>query len=173
MEIVYSLENFSPYKASPILGDEKQKVFENKLSIRKKRKTIFTRPPKILLVEDNAIIQKVNIAMLTNLGCEVDIADNGLKAVSMFGNGYDLIFMDVGLPELDGISATKSIRRNESKNKPNIIVVLTAFGDTVEKKCLDAGANGFYTKPLLQNDLLEVLMYWLSPLLNNNNTNLN
>ncbi|MFU8797411.1 MAG: response regulator [Gammaproteobacteria bacterium] len=173
MENVYSLADFNDYKFLPSLTDTKQKTFKKKLSRQTKSKTLFSRPPKILLVEDNIIIQKVNIAMLTNLGCEVDLADNGLKAVSMFKNGYDLIFMDVGLPELDGISATKVIRCNEPKNRPNIIAVLTAFGDTVEKKCLDAGANGLYTKPLLQNDLLEVLKYWLPHLLKTNNTALN
>jgi CheY-like chemotaxis protein len=136
-----------------------------------KKLKLFISPPKILLVEDNLMLQTVFEDMLSFLGCKIDIAEDGYEAVAMANKKiYDVIFMDIGLPRLDGIGATKAIRSQELRQHRNIIVALTAYGDAVAKECEEAGVNDFYTKPVLLDDLTRILKHWLPHLLIPNNT---
>lgn len=107
---------------------------------------------KILLVEDTPVAQmlcKKTISMIENTVC--DIADDGDKAFeARKKNNYDLILMDIGLPSISGIDATKLIRKHENYNNidPVIIIGLTAHNnDNTRKKSLEAGMNDFFTKP--------------------------
>lgn len=129
---------------------------------------LFITAPKILLVEDTEIIQKVNLGFLDILGCKADLAKDGFEAIDMFVNGYDLILLDIGLPSKNGIKKTgldvvKEIRRFEVETgaKRNIVIALTAFGDTMLDTCMTAGCDDFYVKPLLLDPLGEVLQRWL------------
>jgi CheY-like chemotaxis protein len=143
------------------------------ISHKGKKPALFIRAPKILLVEDNLMLQTVFDEMLSFLGCKIDIADDGYEAVAMANQKtYDVIFMDIGLPRLNGIGATKIIRSQEPSQYHNIIVALTAYGDAVAKECEEAGVNDFYTKPVLLDDLTRILKHWLPHLLVPNN-NLN
>ncbi|MCG7499538.1 response regulator [Vibrio sp. Of7-15] len=113
----------------------------------------------ILVVEDTHVNQKVAEAMLTKLGHEVTIAENGLVAVDLWkSHDYDLVFMDCQMPVLDGFKATEKIRELEAARDDHImatpIIALTA-NVTVEerKRCADAGMNDFISKPVRQTVL--------------------
>lgn len=112
---------------------------------------------RILLVEDNAINQEVAVAMLEQLGCTITVADDGRKAVEAVSKGsFDLVFMDCQMPEMDGLDATREIRRREAaERRPRVpIVALTANalgGD--RETCLAAGMDDFLTKPFHREDL--------------------
>ena len=106
---------------------------------------------KILLVEDNLMVMKVNKMLLNDLGYEPDTAETGNQAVEMAANNYDLIFMDIGLPDIDGIQATAKIRQAEKatkKKKLTPIIELTAYSrEEVLEKCLAVGMNDVLNKP--------------------------
>jgi CheY-like chemotaxis protein len=109
---------------------------------------------KILLVEDAEIAQEATAVVLQSIGCQVDVVKTGTEAVERVANeNYDLIFMDLGLPDIDGLSATEAIRRAEADAYPNarpvpIIALTTHEGSEVEATCLNKKMNGFIVKPL-------------------------
>lgn len=108
----------------------------------------------VLLAEDNEINQTVALSFLERLGQKTSLAKTGRKAVEMIATGhYDLVFMDMQMPELDGIEATKTVRKLDLKKQPRIIALTAnAFG-TDREKCLDAGMDGFISKPFRFEDL--------------------
>jgi signal transduction histidine kinase/DNA-binding response OmpR family regulator len=125
-----------------------------------------TRSMKLLLAEDDKINQKVAMKTLEGLGHHVDVVDNGKEAVERFvENRYDLILMDLEMPGMDGLEATREIRSKEPallsadpERKKIIIVALTAHSTTADKdKCLDAGMDDYISKPFRQQELLRVL----------------
>jgi CheY-like chemotaxis protein len=105
---------------------------------------------KILLVEDDTIAQIVAKSNLSELNCELDIASNGQEALDLtLQKVYDLIFMDIGLEDMDGYTVTKKIRKQNGKNDHTIVIAVTAHSkDTIEKNCLEAGINYIVNKPL-------------------------
>jgi two-component system, sensor histidine kinase and response regulator len=120
------------------------------------------RKLRILLAEDNLINQKVAQVTLIKLGHQVDIAGNGRIAVEMFKkNRYDLILMDIFMPEQDGIEATREIRQAEQARpleKPIHICAITANADKDdEEKCYQAGFDTYITKPFKLEELMEIL----------------
>ena len=122
---------------------------------------------KILLAEDNPINQKVAQMHLNKLGHTVETAINGKIALEMFTkNEYDLIFMDIQMPEMDGIEATKRIREFEkdiNASKPIIIIALTANAMKGDKEaCIAAGMNEYMSKPFKPVELKRVLSTMLS-----------
>jgi signal transduction histidine kinase/ActR/RegA family two-component response regulator len=107
---------------------------------------------KILLVEDNLINQKVSLQSLRGMGFEVDLAVNGKEAIEKFKqNLYDLILMDIQMPVMDGITATRKIRQLEQDlktEKPVQIIAITANSLKDDRqKCLEAGMNEYISKP--------------------------
>lgn len=105
---------------------------------------------KVLVVEDYFINQEVTVEMLEILGCQVDVAEEGNQAVAMAKeNHYDLIIMDLQIPGIDGIEATKQIRNFPRQEEPLIILALTAsamLGD--KEKCIKAGMDDYIAKPM-------------------------
>lgn len=117
----------------------------------------------ILLVEDNDVNQKVAVKMLANFGLNIDMATDGTEAVSLSREKeYDLIFMDLQMPNMDGYEATKSIRQTVGPNQDTPIIALTAnaFYD-VKDQCMEAGMNDFLAKPYKKNYLKDLLAKWL------------
>ncbi len=115
---------------------------------------------RILVVEDNSIAQSVAKSMLAPLNCAVDIAESGKQAVHLWKNNhYDLIFMDIGLPDLDGYEVTHRIRIQELSKKSHIpIIALTAHaGEENKRKCIEAGMNAVITKPLTYTNCADIL----------------
>jgi len=112
-----------------------------------------------LLAEDNPVNQIVISALLERLGISVDIACDGLVAIGMFSKGnYDLVFMDLQMPNMDGLSATESIRHANNDCAPVPIVAITANAMEEDKiACQNAGMNGFLSKPLKLSTLITEL----------------
>ena len=114
---------------------------------------------RVLVAEDNIVNQQVTRRFLERLGCRVELADNGLRAVESCAHGnIDLVLMDVQMPIMDGLTAAREIRRAEPSGKRVPIVALTASAMTDElDRCLAAGMDGLLTKPLQQLRLRDVL----------------
>ena len=114
---------------------------------------------RILLAEDNATNQLVVGNMLERLGCAVDTVSNGLEAVeSISSMTYDVILMDVSMPEMDGIAATKKIRAMKGEAAKVPIIALTAYAlDEDRQKVLAAGMDDFVAKPVSRIELARVL----------------
>lgn len=113
---------------------------------------------RILLVEDIAVNQKVALTMLNQLGYDADVANCGRVALEMLRHqSYDVIFMDVQMPEIDGLEATRQIRQMTLTVQP-WIVAMTAYamqGD--RERCLQAGMNGYISKPISITSLLTAI----------------
>ncbi len=109
----------------------------------------------ILLAEDNKVNQKLALIMLQKIGYKADIANNGLEAIEkLYQYPYDLILMDVQMPELDGILTTKKIRREFPGDKQPYIIALTANALKSDKdRCLEAGMDDYLSKPFKMLDL--------------------
>jgi len=116
-------------------------------------------PLRILLAEDNVVNQKVALRMLSRLGYEADVVDNGLEVLrAVQEHPYDVIFMDVQMPEMDGLEATIRIRQDESLlNRPYIIAMTAAAMQLDKEKCLEAGMDDFISKPARLEDLSQAL----------------
>ncbi len=124
------------------------------------------RQGRILLVDDYITNQQAAFLHLTAAGFDVDVAENGQKAVEAFEAGlYDLIFMDIQMPVCNGFEATGKIRALENARKsvqrvPIIALTANAMkGD--EKKCRDAGMDGYLTKPVRRHQLIETADKWI------------
>ena len=126
------------------------------LLIKQPRKKVELKDSNILLVEDNAINQKIVILSLKNFVKNIDVAINGKEALDKFGSSkYDLILMDIQMPVMNGIIATKKIRELEvSSNSQIPIIAITANALSGDKEaCLAAGMNEYISKPF-QVDIL-------------------
>ncbi len=112
---------------------------------------------KILLAEDNKTNQKVAIVTLKKLGYNVDIANNGLEVIEKLATQfYDVILMDMQMPVMDGMTATKRIRQSDQK-QPYIIALTGNVSDGDRQKCLEIGMNDYISKPLAIEKLREAI----------------
>lgn len=114
---------------------------------------------RILLAEDNLVNQKVVLRMLEKFGFSADVASNGIEALeALHRQVYDLVLMDVHMPEMDGVEATKQIRRSVASERQPRIVALTAAAMKEDRDvCLAAGMDGFLTKPVRPEHLANIL----------------
>ena len=109
---------------------------------------------RILVVEDDVINQKVIKAFLLKMGLEADLAHDGREALNkVLSSTYDIIFMDVQMPIMDGIEATRSIRKLDLSVQPYIIALTANAFHSNRKACLQAGMNDFLSKPFSMDDL--------------------
>lgn len=121
---------------------------------------------RILLVEDNLTNQKVACYLLDKFGYQVDIANNGKEAVNALEtSSYDLVLMDVHMPEMDGYEATAIIRdgRSKVKNHTIPIIAMTAFAMKGDKeRCLEKGMDDYVSKPIDQQQLSDIISKYLT-----------
>jgi CheY-like chemotaxis protein len=121
---------------------------------------------RILLAEDIDINREIVLTLLEPTLLKIDCAENGAKAVEMFSRTpekYDMIFMDVQMPEMDGYEATRQIRGLNAPNAQSVpVIAMTAnvFRDDIER-CLAAGMNAHLSKPFNLNDLIEKLRKYI------------
>jgi len=121
---------------------------------------------RILVVEDNVVNQKIVLGLLRKRGYRADVAGNGLEALAALeATHYDLVLMDVQMPEMNGLEATEAIRAREAGTERHVpIVAMTAHamkGD--RERCLEAGMDHYVSKPLRSVDLFAVMEEMLAP----------
>lgn len=117
-------------------------------------------PARFLLVEDQPLNQKISTMLLQRLGYgKVDIANNGQEAVEKVAQGtYDIVFMDLQMPVMGGIDATRAIRGNfQLKHQPAIIAMTGHALTGVKEECREVGMNAFLTKPVSLDDFRRVI----------------
>lgn len=119
-------------------------------------------PVRILIAEDQPVNQKLLVRILERLGYAADAVENGAEAVQAVSRRrYDIIFMDLQMPVMDGVAATKRIHEMLPPDQLPAIIAVTAFvRDEDKKMCLEAGMNDFLGKPISLNDVQKVLQRW-------------
>jgi len=123
---------------------------------------------RILVVEDNQVNQKVVTAVLRKRGYRIELANDGMEALSKLekNGSFDLVLMDVQMPVLDGLEATRRIRQ-EKRWRDLPIVAMTAHAMNGDReRCLDAGMNGYISKPVHPSHLLNTVDEYLNPPVN-------
>jgi CheY-like chemotaxis protein len=166
---------FSCYLNKPIKHSQLFNAINNELCNEKiniKNTNIFddiniiSSDLKILLAEDNLINQKLAIRILEKLGYKADKVNNGLEVIEILKtNNYDLILMDIQMPEMDGIEATKYILKN-FKNPPKIIAMTANAMKEDRESCLNAGMDDYISKPISIQTIKNLLDKYNSTLKN-------
>lgn len=117
---------------------------------------------RILLAEDNLVNQKLAVIMLAKSGFKVDVVEDGQRAVDAVLNGdYHMVLMDVEMPVVNGLEATRLIRQQEQPGRHTPIVAMTAYtmkGD--QERCIEAGMDSYIPKPLNPKEVLRAVEYW-------------
>ena len=119
-------------------------------------------PLRILLAEDNAINALLTRTLLEADGCQVDVVEDGALAVEAMKNqSYDMVFMDMRMPNMDGLESTRKIRAlpNVPKSLPIVALTANAFDDD-RNACFDSGMNDFMTKPVSAEELADMVNQW-------------
>ena len=125
-----------------------------------------TRTLRVLVAEDNAVNQRLAVRLLERQGHAVTVVDTGRAALAAVSRErFDIVLMDVQMPEMDGLAATAAIRERDKESKSHVpIVAMTAHAmDGDRQRCLDAGMDGYLTKPVRSADLYATLEAFSRP----------
>ena len=124
-------------------------------------------PARILLAEDNAVNQKVALAMLKKLGYSADVVANGQQAIdALRSQSYNLVLMDCEMPDMDGFEATRQIRRGAAGAQAALTPILAVTANAIQgdrDRCVEAGMSDYLTKPIQMTTLTSMLNRWLAP----------
>lgn len=127
----------------------------------------FATGKSVLIVDDDIVNKEVVAALAEKLNCTTKVASNGLEALNQYkGDEFDLVIMDMQMPEMDGLDATREIRSYESSNqlKHTPIIGLTANAmKKHEEQCIEAGMDDYVTKPIDLDKLHSVITRWIKP----------
>ncbi|MBL8361237.1 MAG: response regulator [Rubrivivax sp.] len=116
---------------------------------------------RILLAEDNPVNQEVAVALLEGTGLEIDVADHGAHAVELaMTHRHDVVLMDIQMPVMDGLQATRELRRRLGPGVPIIAMTANIYDDE-RQACLDAGMDDHLAKPVTPDALFDALLRWL------------
>lgn len=119
---------------------------------------------RILLVEDNEINQELAVDILSDAGCHVEVANDGIEAIQkMEKSTFDGVLMDIHMPEMDGLEATRKIRKQERFETIPIIAMTAAAMKEDHEQALAAGMNDFITKPVDVNTMFSTIAKWIKP----------
>lgn len=159
-KLIKMIEQLIVMERQPVkVVSEKKEHILTRHSLKEKEKHSI----RILLVEDNPINQKLGRFLLEKAGYHIEVANNGKEAVDMFTadpNLYDLILMDIQMPEMDGIEATKLIRKKGFLNIP--IIAITAQNMKGDREhCIESGMNDFIPKPIKRELVYEKVKQWV------------
>ncbi len=118
-------------------------------------------PSRILIAEDNLINQKLIIKLLEKMGYQPDVVANGLEVLESVNiKPYDLIFMDVQMPEMDGLEATRHLNKKRMLHKPNIVAMTANALSGDRENCLDAGMQDYVSKPVKIDEIQKMIIRW-------------
>lgn len=146
-----------------ILGANTQQTVQKRAKSSRFENLAADHPRNLLLVEDNLVNQKVAMRMLAQLGYDVDLATNGLEAIeAVEQHTYDIILMDVQMPKMNGLDATRHIRQMNLSTQPSIVAVSASAMVEDRTIALEAGMNDFVDKPISVDELTRVLKQDLS-----------
>jgi len=125
--------------------------------------TVARAAPRVLVVDDNPVNQKVAVKMLEKLGCRVDLAASGMEALAaVCRHQYPLVFMDCQMPDLDGLETTRLIRSQEKPGEHLPVIAMTANAMEGDREtCLAAGMDDFISKPIISSELKKILARWI------------
>ncbi len=168
--------NIKVHIVNPLLPSKVRKSFKQAIEDRDESTLQAPSSPKsfseahhisILIAEDNPINQKLALMLLRKMNFQPDAVNNGLEALeAMEKKHYDLIFMDLQMPQMDGITATQQIRTHWPEQEQPIIIALTANAMPEDKaRCAQAGMNDFISKPIQPNMLEDKLRHWVHHIL--------
>ncbi len=117
-------------------------------------------PLRILLVEDNTVNQKLALRLLSRMGYQADVAANGLEAIdAVERQAYDLVLMDVQMPEMDGLEATRQIVGHvAAERRPRIVAMTANAMDGDRERCIEAGMQGYICKPIRVDELVAAVL---------------
>ncbi len=152
-----------------ILGNDQNKAIQRGTKgIKEKLGSLFSQrdiKPRILVAEDSNVNQMFIEEILEELGCEVEIVENGNLVIDKYkNNSYDLILMDCMMPEIDGYNATGTIRKHEIDNKIKKTPIIAMTANAMEgdrKKCIDSGMDDYIAKPARREDIKIILEKFL------------
>ncbi|MDD4928677.1 MAG: response regulator [Gallionella sp.] len=120
---------------------------------------------RVLLAEDNDLNQQVAIELLTDAGFVVDLAENGQIALDKLqAADYDIVLMDMQMPVMDGVTATREIRKNERFKELPVVAMTANAKHSDRERCIAAGMNDHIAKPIEPEDLWKMLLKWIKPL---------
>lgn len=165
---------FSAFVSKPIKQSQLYNIIlnvtlkESKEEIEEIKKTVLDRnmsdkiPMRILVAEDNIINQKLILKILSQLGYKAGVVGNGIEVIeTLKRQRYDMIFMDIQMPEMDGLEATKIINQTWNNEDRPTIVAMTAnvmHGD--KEKCINAGMDDYISKPVLIDEVQKIIIKW-------------
>ncbi|AFU46111.1 PAS/PAC sensor hybrid histidine kinase [Acidovorax sp. KKS102] len=119
---------------------------------------------RVLLVDDNDLNQQVGAELLSGAGLVVDVAQNGQVALDMLAQTpYDLVLMDMQMPEMDGLTATRHLRQNPAWAQLPVLAMTANAMSRDRDLCLEAGMNGHLAKPIDPDELFAALLQWIAP----------
>jgi CheY-like chemotaxis protein len=158
---------FDAYLFKPIKPSQLHKVLINIFVIQQSRESARATPGdevaetkhlKILLAEDNTSSQKVALQILKRLGYRADVAANGIEVLqALERQPYDLVLMDIRMPEMNGLEATRIIRQRWPDYGQKIVAITAYALEGDKEKCIEAGMDDYISKPIKMNELAEVL----------------
>ena len=146
-----------------LLGEKKDETEKPKIVTQYSVREDMKHSVSVLLVEDNPVNQKLAKLMLTKAGYQVEVANNGREAVEKITTSpenFDLIFMDIQMPEMDGMEATETIRKKGFDTIPIVAMTARAMkGD--REKCLEVGMDDYLTKPIKRETVFKMIEKWV------------
>ena len=148
--------------AVEVLGADQEKVYDLQAGSTPDLSRLLGA--RILLAEDNELNQEVALGLLKDAQMSIDVAENGEAAFRMVGtNKYDLVLMDMQMPVMDGVAATKAIRSKAQFGTLPIIAMTANVMAADREKCIEAGMNDHIAKPIDPDELFAALLRWIKP----------
>lgn len=151
----------------PVRASQLHRILTNVVSARPARKSdraraedkeMQTNPLRILLAEDNVTSQKVALQMIKRMGYKADVVANGIEALqALERQPYDLVLMDLKMPDMDGLEATRIIRHHWPENGPKVVAITAYAMKGDRERCIEAGMDDYISKPMKMSELAQVL----------------
>ncbi|MCX6166262.1 MAG: response regulator, partial [Ignavibacteriae bacterium] len=165
---------FSAYVSKPIKQSQLYNIILNvtfkdsQEAIEEEVKNVLDRnmsekvPMRILVAEDNIINQKLILKILAQLGYKADVVGNGIEVIeTLKRQRYDMIFMDIQMPEMDGLEATKYINQTwHNEDRPTIVAMTANVMHGDKEKCINAGMDDYISKPVLIEEVQKIILKW-------------